>query len=671
MRFLQVLILLTLLMIIPSTSLTQAIFLPELEPISATNLEEIEQLAMFHRGTIEEMAWSPDSQYLAVGGSAGGWIYSAENLQAEPIHFAQFMSVNDLDFHPDGNHIISTGNDGAVYEWDATTGNLIREIAPEEYNECPFCKAYIYTVKYSPNGRYIAIGSSNANTLLLDSSNLNVLASIPENSYELFFSPNGLYMAAKDAVSGNQTHIWLLESLLGGETEVFYTIEGLPIEIWNIAWTADSENLLLADMIGEQLYRYNLETKSFSEFGTGSPVVTANSDFVAITYREYDTHSQKLLRFLHLIEPGSGYMLHQFEIFMKVTDLRFSPNGQYLAVSAPDGSIQLWEMSQYSLVERVTGTGAMVTALDLLTDNYLLSVETEMYAVNTRADGGGCGNNTLRLWNLGSGTEINHWPSYDTDFPNFVCGVLGRLPNSQQVLLQEDKSIIVLNPFTEEFFQLEMPFVNENYGSIFHFRLSNDGSRLAVLASNHYIEDEIFIWDVSDGLNPQSQAMQTIVPYSDSIHDLVFSPNSLELIIAFDTGELSRWEIETGELISLIDWKIPQWFNMIQLAMSSDASRLVINANGIQFLETINYTTVDTWDDAEDGTGEEILYGRSNDWFVTRAYYNKFRFWISDADNSYYLPVRAEHIAFSENGEYFVTGGNDGTIRIWGVPVQG
>jgi WD40 repeat protein len=350
MRRLQFLICLCF-TVFPSVSLAQDTFLPDLEPISAINLESIEQLAMFHRGTIEEMSWSPDSQYLAVGGSAGGWIYTAGNLQAEPIHFAQFMSVSDLDFHPDGSRIISTGDDGAVYEWDVTTGNLIREIAPEEYNECLYCQTNVYTVKYSPDGRYIAIGALNANTLLLDSSNLHILASIPERSYELFFSPDGRYIAAKDAVSGNLIHIWSLESLLSDNTETFQVIDGLPIEIWTIAWTADSESLLITGFLAEQLYRYDLVRQTISSFGEGSAFVAASSEFIAISYDEYDMHSGEWLRFIKILEPNVGDTLHQFEIFMEVTDLRFSPNGQYLAISAPDGSIQLGDYA--SLGRRV------------------------------------------------------------------------------------------------------------------------------------------------------------------------------------------------------------------------------------------------------------------------------------------------------------------------------
>jgi WD40 repeat protein len=298
-------------------------------------------------------------------------------------------------------------------------------------------------------------------------------------------------------------------------------------------------------------------------------------------------------------------------------------------------------------------------------------METASYAISTRNGGGACGENTLRLWDLSTGTEINHWRSQDPDFRNFACGVLGSLPNSQQVLLQQDQSIIVLNPFTQEFFQLEMPFVNESYSSVFHFRLSHDGSRLAVLASSYQSQDEIFIWDVSGGLSSQSHALQAIVPQSEQIHDVIFSPDNSELIVAEDTGELSRWSLETAEFISAIEWEIPQWFNHIHLAISPDSSRLAVNGNtGIYFLETETYSTVDIWIDAENGTGQEIIYGQSNDWFVTQASYQKFRFWRSEAENSYFLPVFSDYIAFGENGEFFVTGGRDGTIRIWGIPVE-
>src|SRR5689334_18050244 len=75
-----------------------------IEPINKENISRLEKLAEFGRGTITAVDWLPDGTQVAVGGSAGVWIYQADDLSLAPKMPEQHLGyVNDLLYGNNGN----------------------------------------------------------------------------------------------------------------------------------------------------------------------------------------------------------------------------------------------------------------------------------------------------------------------------------------------------------------------------------------------------------------------------------------------------------------------------------------------------------------------------------------------------------------------------------------
>jgi WD40 repeat protein len=91
-------------------------------PITAENADQVEELARLGRGWVSEVAWSPDGERLAVGGSVGIWLYRAENPDIEPrLLEGHTEPVESVAWSPDGTRLVSGGRDETVRIWEAVS----------------------------------------------------------------------------------------------------------------------------------------------------------------------------------------------------------------------------------------------------------------------------------------------------------------------------------------------------------------------------------------------------------------------------------------------------------------------------------------------------------------------------------------------------------------------
>lgn len=75
-------------------------------------------IARLGKGTINDLAYSPDGHILAVVGSAGIWLYETNACTEIALLTVHSSSVYTIAFSPDGRLLASGGSDNTVKLWD-------------------------------------------------------------------------------------------------------------------------------------------------------------------------------------------------------------------------------------------------------------------------------------------------------------------------------------------------------------------------------------------------------------------------------------------------------------------------------------------------------------------------------------------------------------------------
>ena len=85
-------------------------------------------IARFGRGSIRDMAFSPDGQYFAVGTAIGLWLYELPTLSPIALWDTERGMTSGVGFSPDGSQIVTTTSGGNVKIWDIERGICTIEI---------------------------------------------------------------------------------------------------------------------------------------------------------------------------------------------------------------------------------------------------------------------------------------------------------------------------------------------------------------------------------------------------------------------------------------------------------------------------------------------------------------------------------------------------------------
>ena len=544
--------------------------------------------ARIGKGTILDMRYTPDGQYLKVASSIGSWLYDAETHQelgirliSKPIlgvipgavyasgaispdgttwargGYGKDVLLSDIEtdtiqhtlahptsggsallFSPNGKMLLTTDTRSSVYLWDVETGKRLHTFM-ESYTHSAFVRAYCF----SPDSATLALGHYN-NVRLWDVETGKLLHTLDNKAMPscIGFSPDGKTIASGRLEQSRNDHIRLwdvktgtyLRSLTAPSTKISINLGRDAGGFTSIAFSQDNK-MLASGSIDGQTRLWAVETGRFIDtmrpdtVYTDAALLTDTVWSVAFS-PDGDTLAISYLGgTLRLWDVATRRNFRTIGYTSSIYSIAFSPDGKTLATGSGSynvGACSLWNVETGTLRHAFTADRTSVYSVAFSPDG------------NTLATGGL--DNTLRLWDVETGDLVRAIPGGDPyRDPDSIYG-LSFSPDSKRLAIAREKTVDVLEVETGTYSHKV-----GSYRSADSIAFSPDSKTLATFnASNPGSSDQIRLWDVETRTHQCSLFLSEFV--FGRVFSLTFTPDSKTLAVGYSHGT-HLWDVETCE----------------------------------------------------------------------------------------------------------------------------
>ena len=491
--------------------------------------------ARLGRGSVRDMAFSPDGQHLAVGTSIGLWLYDLPTLSPIALWETDRGFSDRVTFSPDGRWIAAHPRE-ALTVWNIQNESCIAEMEFRDQQDCRDLSKPVF----SQDGERLVVFSGHQQRM---------------KKIQVWCPHTGTQLSKTEIPSTYHVYPTCFSqdlSLLAGTS---YDINNSPkaefIAVWDVETAEQIARLEWSERWGRLCFSpcgrflaaggsegkiqvWNVETGNLEETYTEDedaqmhPYYPPEGGLIAAVVFP----SQSKIEIQHL---EKGEKLDEFEHRGSRSTVHFSDSGTQLAL-ANSSEIQIWTKGNNSNAHTVSTLSGHITTMDTL----VFSKDEKMLAT-------GCWGDNVLFWNIRS--KHSYHPQGE------------KLPaSSHNVYRSPSGKMIAINVYGEKLNVLEVG-KREPLAELTGFEgglgrakaFSLTGHRIASVDTN----DNIHIWECSDGESWKKHT--TVINDAEFIYGLRFSPAGL----AFSPdgkrlASMSRsrdwkaglWDVDSGEQIA-------------------------------------------------------------------------------------------------------------------------
>ncbi|WP_346294108.1 eIF2A-related protein [Sphaerothrix gracilis] len=500
-----------------------------------------------------------------------------------------------------------------------------------------FCKpaltypfGQVYSVAFSPNGKWLATTSSDATirlwnieeqccvyTLISNISGFNFVA----------FSPDGKQLVTRS--HDTSVRLWDIE-----QQQYVRTFTGHEAWVISVAFSPDGKQFAtgsqdttvrLWDVAQQRCIHifigHSKMVRSVAFSPDGKYLATGSND---TTVRLWDVAQQRCIH----IFIGHSKM---------VRSVAFSPDGKHLATGSNDTTVRLWDVAQQRCIHIFIGHSKMVRSVAFSPDGKYLAT--------------GSGDTTIRLWDTGQQQCIHTFTGHTAWVRSVAFS-----PNGKWLATGSRDTTIRLWDLEQQ--QCIHTFTG-HAAWIISIAFSPDGKWLATGSRDAIVQ----LWDTR-----QRQCIHTSNSHTAWVSTVAFSPDGKWLATGSGDTTVQLWDIEQWKCIYTFkdnnDW-------IISVAFSPNGKWLAVGTAD---------ATLQLWDIEQirciytfDGHSAEVIstvFSPNGEWLATGSGDGTVRLW--DINRRQCAHTFTGHndwvnaVAFSPNGKFLAAGGGNGII-LWDV----
>ena len=634
--------------------------------------------ARLGKGSISEIAFSPDGKLLAVAGGIGIWLYDAQTNKELGLFTRHTGYIFSIAFSPDGKILAGGSSDNTIRFWEVASGSHLRTLTGHT--------SWVSSVVFSPDGKIFAGGSSDNTIWFWDAetgSHLRTLTGHTDYISRIAFCPDGKTLASMSRGKDKTIRLWDVKT--GAHFRTLTRQELVYNFYVNIVFSPDGQTLM--DMSSDRITLLNTRTGAHLWTITSGVRAWFNS---AVFSPDGQTLAVGIPNFtVELWDARTGEPKNTFvaDTVVSLEDISspssgirsvvFSPDGQTLVGVKTDETIWFWEVASGAHLRTLTGHTDSVSSVAFSPDGQVITSDSE--------------NGFARLWDVRTGSLLrtfvkdkdnNRWNVFS---PDGQIRLEWRFGDNKLYLydVETGSHLRTLGPiYTAALFgpdAIDAMFAPDGQTLVITHRrvlFHVDGLTLPNRGKDKTIE----LWDVKTGTH-----LRTLTGHTDSVSDVEFSPDGETLISGSEDGTIRFWSVDTGEHIRTLRPK--HQGSVRSFVFSPDRQTLAITFSQqlFPYRDLMGYKeedkTIELWD-VKTGTHLRTLTGHT-DWIVVAAFFpdgqtllswstdNTIRLW--NVDTGEQLRTLKGHTktikgyAFTPDRQTLVSWSADGTILLWDI----
>jgi len=574
-----------------------------------------------------------------------------------------FGGIWSVAFSPDGKYLAAGDTKGNILLRRVADGQPIRTFFGHN--------AWVVSLAFSPDGNTLASSSCDCTAKLWDVKTGQCLHSLDEHEQEVWsvaFRPDGNTLAT--GCDDKKVRLWNI--FTGKCTKVF---KGHQNEVLSVAFGLDGQELISGSQ-DSTIRFWNIET------GKCNRILEGHDDGVRSICPSPDgttLASSSIDRTIRLWNIESAECVEVLEGHSNVVlSVTFSAQGNLLASSGIDQQIRVWNAKTGECSKILQEHSNYITSIDFSPQSNVLAT--------------GSNDQSVKIWDIDNYKCLKTWKGYSNQpltvvfnptkeylasgghvnkirLWNFKTGKVHRIlhehtnwvfsvafsPNGQLLASgSADKTIKIWNINTGKAIKTLLGHEAVVRSIAFGF----DDSVLASCSEDGTIK----LWDVKAG-----KTTKTLREHKAEIWSISFSPDYKILASASFDQTVKLWDVETGQCIKTLSGH-DSW--VWSIAFSPDKTSIVSSSAD----QTIRFWNLDTGKCEiilRDNIGNTHLVAFSNDGQILASCNQDHTIRLRDAISGECIKILQGHtalinsIAFSPDNSTLVSSSEDETIKLW------